>query len=74
LQGEAYAVLPGRSGTVMAVSSLAGLAGSFQAWLVGWLASQVGLGLAMWFLLLGPLSLILFVPRPQTGPAKVNGN
>ncbi len=64
LQGEAYASVPGKSGTVMAISSLAGLAGGVLIWLVGWIAGQAGLNVAMWLLLIGPISLVLFVP-PQ---------
>jgi FSR family fosmidomycin resistance protein-like MFS transporter len=63
LQGEAYAAAPGRSGTVMAINSLAGVAGGGMAWLVGWVAAQAGLPAAMWLLLLGPVCLVLFVPR-----------
>jgi FSR family fosmidomycin resistance protein-like MFS transporter len=65
LQGEAYASLPGRSGTVMAISSLMGLLGGALVWLVGWSAEQAGLQAAMWLLLAGPLALILFVPKPD---------
>jgi MFS transporter, FSR family, fosmidomycin resistance protein len=63
LQGEAYAADPGRSGTVMALTSAAGLLGGGLVWLVGWTASQAGLPAAMGLLLLGPLSLVLFVPK-----------
>lgn len=63
LQGEAFAAIPGRSGTVTAVGSMVGLLGSGLAWLVGWVAGLAGLPVAMWLLLLGPVSLILFVPR-----------
>lgn len=71
LQGEAYAAAPGRSGTVMAVTSAAGLAGSALVWLVGWMAEQAGLPAAMWLLLLGPICLVLFVPRPAASNAKM---
>ena len=64
LQAEAYAALPGRSGAVSAVASLGGLLGSGMAWLVGWTAGQAGLPFAMWLLLIGPISLVLFV-RPD---------
>jgi FSR family fosmidomycin resistance protein-like MFS transporter len=64
LQGEAYATLPGRSGTVMALNAISGVIGGAMAWLTGWVAAQAGLPVAMWLLLLGPLSLVLFVPRP----------
>ena len=68
LQGEAYASTPGRSGTVMAIGSVFGLLGGGMAWLVGWIASQTGLPAAMWLLLFGPVSLVLFVPRFQPAP------
>jgi fucose permease len=63
LQGEAYASLPGKSATVAAVDSLAGFAGSLVIWTLGLLADRFSLGAAMWLLLIGPVSLWLFVPR-----------
>ncbi len=68
LQGEAYATVPGRSGTVSAAGSLGGLLLGVMTWAVGWAAGAAGLQTAMWLLLLGPLALILFTPRPD--PAK----
>jgi MFS transporter, FSR family, fosmidomycin resistance protein len=65
LQGEAYASLPGRSGTVMALSSVSSLLGGGIAWLVGWVASLAGLPAGMWLLILGPASLVAFVPRQE---------
>ena len=62
LAGEAYATVPGKSGTVSAAGSLGGLLGAGLVWLVGWVASAYGLPTAMWLLLLGPVSLALFVP------------
>jgi MFS transporter, FSR family, fosmidomycin resistance protein len=70
LQGEAYAALPGQSGTVMAVSSVVGLLGGLIAWGVGWVAGVAGLPAAMWLLLAGPASLALFVPRSRGGNVK----
>jgi FSR family fosmidomycin resistance protein-like MFS transporter len=61
MQGEAYAALPGRSGTVGAINSAAGLFGGFIAWMIGAVAAQAGLPIAMWLLLAGPLALVLFV-------------
>lgn len=63
LQGEAFATIPGRSGTVMAVNSIFGLLDGGISFVVGWVAAQAGLPAAMWILLLGPISLVLFVPR-----------
>ena len=63
LQGEAYASEPGRSGTVMAISSLGSLLGGGLIWLVGWVAGQASLPAAMWLLLVGPVGLWLFIPK-----------
>jgi FSR family fosmidomycin resistance protein-like MFS transporter len=63
LQGEAFATIPGRSGTVMAVNSLFGLLASGISFFVGWVAAKAGLPAAMWLLLAGPMVLVLFVPR-----------
>lgn len=67
LQGEAYASAPGRSGAVMAITSLAGILSGGLTWLVGWTAGAAGLPAAMWLLLLGPISLVLFVPPHPAG-------
>jgi FSR family fosmidomycin resistance protein-like MFS transporter len=63
LQGEAFATIPGRSGTVMATNSIMGIFGGGISFFIGWVAAQAGLPAAMWILLLGPISLVLFVPR-----------
>jgi FSR family fosmidomycin resistance protein-like MFS transporter len=65
LQGEAFATIPGRSGTVMAINSMMGLLGGGISFFIGWVAAQVGLPVAMWLLLAGPICLVLFVPRPN---------
>ena len=65
LQGEAFAAVPGRSGTVMAINSVIGVLGGGISFFVGWVAAQAGLPAAMWILLIGPISLVLFVPRHQ---------
>jgi FSR family fosmidomycin resistance protein-like MFS transporter len=67
LEGEAYAAAQGRSGTMKAVQSLGGLAGGAIAGLIGWVAGLAGLQTAMWLLLMGPVLLALFVPRPDPG-------
>jgi len=63
LQCEAFATVPGRSGTVMAINSVIGLLGGGVSFVIGLVAAQAGLPAAMWILLLGPISLVLFVPR-----------
>lgn len=67
LQGEAYASAPGRSGTVMAITSAAGMVGGVLVWLIGVAANQFGLPWAMWLLLAAPISLLIFVPRLKNG-------
>lgn len=66
LQGEAFAAVPGRSGTVMASNSVIGVLGGGISFFIGWVAAQAGLPAAMWILLIGPISLFLFVPRTKT--------
>ena len=65
LQGEAFGEAPGRSGTVMAINSLIGVLGGGIAFLIGWVAARAGLQAALWILLTGPVSLVLFVPKYQ---------
>lgn len=65
LQGEAFGEAPGRSGTVMAINSIFGLLGGGIAFLIGWVAARAGLQAALWILLAGPISLVLFVPRQR---------
>jgi FSR family fosmidomycin resistance protein-like MFS transporter len=63
LQGRLYSAMPGQSGSVMAVGTVFGLGGVFVPLGIGLLAEQVGLGGAMWVLLLGPLALLFGLPR-----------
>jgi FSR family fosmidomycin resistance protein-like MFS transporter len=65
LQGEAFGQAPGRSGTVMAINSLIGLLAGGVAFLIGWVAAQSGLQVALWILLAAPISLVLFVPADR---------
>jgi FSR family fosmidomycin resistance protein-like MFS transporter len=65
ISGEIYKAGNGRSGTVSAISSVGGLLGGGLVWLVGWLANHYGLPAAMWLLILGPVSLLVLVPRTQ---------
>lgn len=63
LQGRAYASLPGRSGTVMALGNVFGLAGYLIPLGIGVAATAWGLESAMWILLAGPLVLLAGLPR-----------
>lgn len=62
LQARLYATLPERSGTVMALGSVAGLVGGLVPLVLGVVAERVGLEGALWFLLLGPLALLVGLP------------
>jgi len=61
-----YDVLPGRSGTAIAVGSVGGLAGAAVPLLLGLAAERVGLGATMWLLLLAPVALLVGLPRSKS--------
>ncbi|HEX8230306.1 MAG TPA: MFS transporter [Chloroflexia bacterium] len=63
LQGRLYSSMPGQSGSVMAVSNVFGLVGSLVPLGIGLLAEGVGLDVAMWAMLLGPVALLVGLPR-----------
>lgn len=59
LRAKTYEVLPGQSGLVMAVTSLANISSLFMPALLGGLADALGLQSAMWLLAIGPVALII---------------
>jgi FSR family fosmidomycin resistance protein-like MFS transporter len=63
LQGRLYSVLPGQSASLMAISSVTAPVAKLVPLLVGLLADQVGLGQAIWVLMLGPVALMIGLPR-----------
>lgn len=63
LQGRAYSSMPGKSGTVIALGSLGGILASIFPVVLGAVAERVGLQWAMALLALGPLSLLVGLPR-----------
>ena len=63
LQGHAYTSMPGRSGTVMSLGNVFGIAGYLLPLGLGVAASAWGLDTAMWLLLAGPLALLAGLPR-----------
>ena len=63
LQAQVYAAMPGRSGSVLALENVSGLAGSLIPLGLGVAASRWGLGPAMWLLLAGPLAIAVGLPR-----------
>ncbi|MBI1279146.1 MAG: MFS transporter [Anaerolineaceae bacterium] len=63
LQGQFYSAMPGQGGAVMALSNVSGILGGLFPIIIGLLAEHFGLGIAMWFILLGPIALIVGLPR-----------
>jgi FSR family fosmidomycin resistance protein-like MFS transporter len=63
LKGQLYTAMPGQSGTVLAVYNVFGLFGSLVPLALGLVAEQFGLGTMMWVLLVGPIALLVGLPR-----------
>lgn len=63
LQGQVYTAMPGQSGTVMALDNIVGFFTPVIPLLLGALAQQFGLGATLWLLLLGPIALLIGIPR-----------
>lgn len=63
LKGRLYSALPGQSASLMAIESVTTPISKLLPFFVGWLADQIGLGAAIWLLLLGPLALMIGLPR-----------
>lgn len=66
LRGRTYAALPGQTGMVVAVTAFANFSSLFVPLLLGSIADAFGLRIAMWLLILGPLALIVGLPRKVT--------
>ncbi len=63
LKGQLFSALPGQSGTVMAIDAAFSLVAGATPALLGWVAQWAGLPVTMWLLLLGPVALIVGLPR-----------
>ncbi len=61
LRAKCYEALPGQSGVVVAVTSLANLSSLFMPLLIGGVADAFSLQVAMWLLAIGPIALIVGV-------------
>ncbi len=66
LQGRLYSEMPGQSGTVMAINSAFGVAAGILPFLLGFAAERFGLPVAMWLLILGPIALLVGLPKAST--------
>lgn len=63
LQGRLYSSLPGQSASIMAIGAVADPLVKLLPLLLGFLADQFGLAVAMWLLILGPIALLVGLPR-----------
>ena len=66
LKGRLYSAMPGQSGTVMTVGNVFGLAGGLLPLGLGLVAERFDLRVTMWLLLLGPVALMVGLPRQTT--------
>jgi MFS transporter, FSR family, fosmidomycin resistance protein len=63
LQGRLYSSLPGQSASLMAIGSVTAPLAKLFPFLIGFLADQFGLQTAMWILIIGPIALLIGLPR-----------
>jgi FSR family fosmidomycin resistance protein-like MFS transporter len=66
LRGKTYAVLPGQSGLIVSITALGNISSVFVPVIIGGIADMFGLYGAMWLLVLGPLSLLIGLPKKET--------
>jgi FSR family fosmidomycin resistance protein-like MFS transporter len=62
-QARLYDVMPNQSGTVMTLANTFGLIAALVPLALGAIAQRVGLEPTMWLLLVGPLALLVGLPR-----------
>lgn len=78
LKAQLYAALPRQSGTALALSNVAGLAGALLPLSLGLASESLGLQRSMWLLLAGPLVVALslrgWAPHAERGPMPDKGN
>ena len=63
LKAQLYSAMPGQSGTVMTVGNVFGLVGGLVPLGLGLVADRFDLAVTMWLLLLGPVALLVGIPR-----------
>ncbi|MCI0555967.1 MAG: MFS transporter [Anaerolineae bacterium] len=68
LQGRLYSNLPGQSASIMAIGAVTTPIAKFFPLAIGFLADQFGLQTAMWILILGPIALLIGLPRRPESP------
>ena len=67
LQGNLYGELGKQSGVILVLDNVAAIVSRFIPLGLGLAAQQFGLNTAMWLLLLGPLALLVGLPRKKKG-------
>jgi FSR family fosmidomycin resistance protein-like MFS transporter len=65
-KGQLYTAMPGQSGTVMMLANIFGFIGALFPLALGWIAQRFGLDIALWFIVLGPIILLLGIPRNRS--------
>ena len=63
LRANLFTAMPGKSGAVLVLDNISGFFGRLLPFGIGLAAQAYGLGVAIWILLLGPLALIIGLPR-----------
>ena len=63
LKAQLYSAMPGQSGTVMTVGNIFGLVGGLIPLGLGLVAERFDLVVTMWLLLLGPVALLVGIPK-----------
>ena len=64
-QARLYSAMPNQSGTVMTLANTFGLIAALVPLALGAIAQRVGLEPTMWLLLIGPLALLVGLPRSR---------
>jgi FSR family fosmidomycin resistance protein-like MFS transporter len=66
LQGQIYTTLPDNSASAeLTIGNIVGFFGGFIPLAVGMVAERAGLDVAMWLLMLGPIALLIGIPRQR---------
>jgi hypothetical protein len=76
-KGRLFTELAGASGTALALSDVSDVIGRTAPLAIGALAERIGLGAALWTMLLAPAALLLGLPRSggrgSADPSEVAG-
>jgi FSR family fosmidomycin resistance protein-like MFS transporter len=65
-----YSALPGQSASIMAIGAVTAPLAKLFPFAIGLVADRLGLGVALWLLLLGPLALMIGLPRRSAASAQ----